>query len=228
MLVVVGSRHDPGACEIVRRWEPFGAALLSCEDLSVSGWRHHPTDRRSSRAVVDRAIVREKDIRGVLVRRPQLLPQELTHIAAADRAFVAAEMSAFLFAWLSHLQCRVLNRPRGISLCGPNWGPQQWTQAAAGAGLAVEPVRRQVPARGKAENGARDVPVEAVVVGERCVGKVTAEQAAGARKLAAAAGVGLLGLWFASRANRFVAASAMPSLADAELADAVREHLLAG
>lgn len=232
MLVVVGSRHDPGAFEIVKRWERWGAALLSCEDLSAPGWRYNPADRRASRAVVDGRIVREGDIRGVLVRRPQVLQQELAHIATADREFVAAEMGAFLFAWLSHLRCRVLNRPRGTSLCGPNWRSQQWTQAAARVGLEVEPIRRQVPARTTTNIGSSSQdgrkPVQAVIVGERCLGEISAAQAAGARKLVAAAGVGLLAVWFApgSRTSRFVAASTMPSLADACVTEAVREHLL--
>jgi hypothetical protein len=215
---------------MVKRWKSWGAALLGCEDLSAPGWRYNPADRRASRAVIDGRIVRERDIRGVLVRRPQLLQQELTHIAPADREFVAAEMGAFLFAWLSHLPCRVLNRPRGTSLCGPNWRPQQWTQAAAGIGFAVEPVRQQVPARARARVAKRPNPVQAVIVGERCVGDVTADQAAGARKLARGAGVGLLAVWFTPgrRASRFVAASAMPGLADTRVAEAVREYLLSG
>jgi hypothetical protein len=161
-----------------------------------------------------------------------VLQQELAHIATADREFVAAEMGAFLFAWLSHLPCRVLNRPRGTSLCGPNWRSQQWTQAAASAGLKVEPVRRQVPARTKTDtgSGSQDTrkPVQAVIVGKRCLGEISAIQAAGARKLAAAAGVELLAVWFTpgSGTNRFVAASTMPSLTDISVAEAVREHLL--
>jgi hypothetical protein len=72
------------------------------------------------------------------------------------------------------------------------------------------------------------MPVQAVIVGDRCLGEIAADQAEGARKLAAAAGVGLLEVWFAPgrRTNRFVAASAMPSLADARVAEAVREYLL--
>jgi hypothetical protein len=232
VLVVVGSRHDPGACEIVKQWEHLGAALLSCEDLSAPGWRYSPTERRVSRAVIDRRVVRESDIRGVLVRRPQVLPQELTHIAAEDRDFVAAEMGAFLYAWLSQLPCRVLNRPHGTSLCGPNWRPQQWTHAAAGAGLAVDPFRLDVPARMKAGTASQDArhSVQAVVVGERCVGDIRTEHATGARKLAAAAGVGLLAVWFSAgtRASRFVAASPMPGLADIHVSEAVREYLLSG
>jgi hypothetical protein len=200
--------------------------------LSAPGWRYSPEDRRATRAVIDGRVVRERDIRGVLVRRPQVLPQELAYIAPADREFVAAEMSAFLLAWLSHLPCRVLNRPHGTSLSGPNWRAQQWTRAAARAGLEVEPVRLQVPARVKPgfTNSSREGhnPVRAVIVGENCFGEISPDQAVGAHRLAVAAGVGLLAVWFAPgrRAGRFVAASTMPGLGDPRVARAVREYLM--
>jgi len=233
VLVVVGSRHDPGACEIVQQWERWGAALLSCEDLSAFGWRYSPSDRAASRAVVSGQIVPDIAIRGVLVRRRWVLQQELTHIAPADREFVAAEMSAVLLAWLSQLPCRVLNRPRGTSLCGPNWRPQQWAHMAANVGFQVEPIRWQVPGRAKAkgEEISYRAPqsVEAGVVGDRCLGDVNDDQAANAMKLAAAAGVALLAVWFghANGRSRFVAANAMPDLKNSRVADAVREYLLA-
>ncbi len=230
MLVVVGSRHDPGAREIVKQWENAGAALLSCEDLSSPGWRYCPTDRRASRAVIGARVVPDTDIRGVLVRRPQILQQELPYIAAADREFVATEMTAFLLAWLSHLPCRVLNRPRGTSLCGPDWRPEQWTHAASMIGIPVEPVQRHVPAAAANINDPalnEGDQVEAVVVGGRCLGDVSMDQAAAARKLAVATGVDLLTVRFAVRdgESRFVTASAMSSLADAHVAEAVREYL---
>jgi len=178
-------------------------------------------------------IVRERDIRGVLVRRPWLLPQELTHIAPEDREFVAAEMSAFLLAWLSQSSCPVLNRPRGTSLSGPNWCPQQWALAATSVGLQVEPTRWQVPA--DAKTSVRNMPkqnrrlTEATIVSTRCLGDVNDDQAAGAKRLAAKAGVALLAVWFApcKGGSRFVAANPMPSLKDPHIADAVCEYLLA-
>jgi hypothetical protein len=122
VLVVVGSRHDPDACEIVQQWERWGAALLSCEDLSASGWRYSPSDRAASRAVVSGQVIPDTAIRGVLVRRPWVLQQELTSIAPADREFVAAEMSAFL---ADAVPCRV-NRPLAPR-CGLNWQPAMGT-----------------------------------------------------------------------------------------------------
>ncbi len=157
-------------------------------------------------------------------------PQELSYITAADREFAASEMTAFLLAWLSRLPCPILNRPSGTSLCGPNWRTEQWTHAAAKIGIPVEPVQRQIPACAIINDRALDfgTRVDAVVVGERCLGEVSADQAIAARRLAIAAGVGLLTVRFTVRdgESRFVEASAMPSLADPRVAEAVRDHLL--
>jgi hypothetical protein len=233
MLVIVGSRHDQAACDIVTRWAPHEAELLTCEDLSTPGWRHRLFDRSASRAVVGGHVVREGDIRGVLVRRPWILEQELTHVSASDREYAAAEMNAFLLSWLESLPCRVLNRPIGTSLCGPNWRPLQWARAAAGAGLAIEATRWRVPASRRRQPpvavGAAETPIDVTVVGDQCLGAPDDLYAEGAKRLAAIAHVGLLSVRFVSaeRSPVFVSASAMPSLKDEEVAQAVCDYLLA-
>lgn len=231
MVVVVGSRHDQSAQELVANWARQEAALLTCEDLSSPGWQLRLPDRSRSCAVVGGHIIGEKDIRGVLVRRPWILDKELTHIVADDREYVAAEMSAFLVAWLAGLPCRVLNLPTGTSLCGPNWRPLQWMQAAAAVGIAVPTARLHVPApRMRKRTPKKTVaPVEVTVVGEQCFGAPDKAYAAAARRLAEQANVGLLSVRFAGRrkAPMFVAATSMPSLKDPEIAQAVCEFLLA-
>jgi hypothetical protein len=231
--VVVGSRHDQAASDVVKRWAPDEAALLTCEDLSMPGWRHRLFDRPGSRAVVGGQVVREGDIRGVLVRRPWIVEQELAHIGASDREYVAAEMNAFLLAWLASLPCRVLNRPGGTSLCGPSWRPLQWAEAAACAGIETRTDSWQVPApRRRGARAAPDgsaPPVEVTLVGDGCFGAPGDAYAASARRLAAVASVALLGVRFApgERGPRFVSATAMPSLKDPTVARAVRDYLLA-
>lgn len=232
MLVIVGSRHDSAACDLVAQWARHGAALLTCEDLSAPGWRHWPFDRSASRAVVSGQVVREREICGVLVRRPWIIEQELTHIDGPDREYVAAEMNACLLSWLAGLPCRVLNRPNGISLCGPNWRPVQWANAAARAGISVEAAGWRVPASPSRDPGTvpdAGVPaIEVTVVGERCLGAPSLAFAAGARRLAAIANAGLLAVRFRpdQESPRFVSATAMPSLKAADVAEAVCEYLL--
>ena len=84
-------------------------------------------------------------IGGVLVRLPRISAEELRHIEAADREYVASEMTAFLAVWLSSLSCPVLNRPAPDCLFGSNWRPEHWVRLAAQVGLLVRPARREVP-----------------------------------------------------------------------------------
>jgi glutathione synthase/RimK-type ligase-like ATP-grasp enzyme len=52
VLVVVGSAHDRSARAVVERWASLGAGMVTCEDLSASGWRHRPRSPDRSTAVV--------------------------------------------------------------------------------------------------------------------------------------------------------------------------------
>jgi hypothetical protein len=223
VIVVVASRHDPSARDIVAGWADDGAALLGCEDMSTAGWRHLlPGGRSQGAAVVGGRVVPERDIRGVLVRRSWVFEGELGHIAADDREYVASEMSAFLQSWLAHLECPVLNRPCGLSLCGPAWRPQQWARAARRAGLPAADVRRAPGPAGF------DLTVDLTVVGERCFGAASRAHAAAAVRLASLAGTGLLGVRLRGGPEpAFVAATATPSLEEPEVARAVRAHLRA-
>lgn len=232
MIVVVGSCHDPVASDLVRRWAGHGAAVLGCEDLSRAGWYHRVSDPSSSQAVVAGSVVAAREIRGVLVRRPWIMEVELAHIATADREYVAAEMNAFLLAWLSSLPCPVLNRPRGTCLCGPDWRPLQWAQAAARAGLETDAAHWRVPDRSKpGSRGSQKssaVPIEVSVVGERCFGAPDERYASGAKRLAILANTALLTVRFVARTHgpRFLSATAMPDLKDVEVVGAVCDYLL--
>jgi hypothetical protein len=167
------------------------------------------------------------------VRRPWIIEQELTHISPSDREYVAAEMNAFLLSWLASLPCRVLNRPSGTSLCGPNWRPLEWARAAASAGMAIETTSWRVPAprkrRPRVAPDGPEPPIEVTLVGDRCFGAPDDVYAACARRLAAIAKIGLLAVRFLSGEPGpcFVSATAMPSLKDADVAQAVCDYLLA-
>lgn len=228
MLVIVGSHHDRVARDLVAAWGP-DAALLTCEDLSTRGWRYHLCDRAASRAVVAGHVLPESAIDGVVVRRLAILPDELGHVAVADRAYAAAEMHAFLFSWLSSLTCPVLNRPAGTSLCGPDWRPLQWVHMARLAGLDTDVVHCRVPAprRRVAEaHVTTSAPWQVNVVGQQCLGAPDVRYEAAAKRLAAFTRTALLTVRFhAERSGPcFHSASPLPDMSDARLAQAVRDH----
>jgi len=206
VVVVIASRLDPRARELVAHWSSAKAALLSAEDLCSAGWTFSLSDPAAGTAVVAGRRVRVAEIRGVVTRRPAVLAEELDRIEAEDREYVAAEINAFLVAWLTALPCRVFNRPTPRSLTGPGWTRLHWAAAAARAGVPW----------GAAADG-HDV----IVCGTTCVGARSSAESDRALALARAAAVDLLGVRIAEGNIR--AATTQPSLDD----EAVRSLVLA-
>jgi hypothetical protein len=229
VLVVLASPDDHAARALVARWGRERAGLLTCADLSHSGWRHELGTGGTGRstAVVDGRLVETEAISGVLTLLPWVLPNELDQIIPGDREYVAQEMTAFLLAWLTQLPCPVLNRPTTTSLAGPSWPVERWRHLAAHAGLRAAPIRRRADPAASA--GAEPLPVPAVasvtVIGDRCVGDVPA-LAAQARRLAAVAGAELLTVYFdrADASASVLLADPRPPVSDRRVADAILAH----
>lgn len=226
VLVVVASREDHAARSLVARWRPHGAHLLTCADLSVPGWRYRldAEGATSSTAVVDGRMVPTQQIRGVLTLLPCVFPHELRQIVPGDRDYVAQEMTAFLLAWLTGLDCPVLNRPHATSLVGPLWPPERWRHLAVRAGLRATPLRRQTTRPPTSPMLASTPTATTVtVIGDRMVGEVPASLAAQAHALAAAAGVDLLTVVFdrPDPEASLLVADPRPPIGDAQVADAM-------
>jgi hypothetical protein len=138
------------------------------------------------------------------------------------RTYVAAELTAFLLAWLTAQSCPVLNRPTACCLAGPNWRPEQWTQAAARLGIPAQ-TRRCVPTENTHANSVE--ALEVIAVGERCFGCDDSMLRDSTLKLAQAAGVDLIAVRFSVDRSRFLSASVWPSLTDPAVLEAVRQRL---
>ena len=54
-----------------------------------------------------------------------------------DRTYVASEITAFLFYFLTRLQCPALNRPTAHCLTVPSWGRMQCMHVRRQAGIAT-------------------------------------------------------------------------------------------
>jgi hypothetical protein len=230
MLVVVAGHGDVGAPALVERWRAWDAVRLSPDDLSTPGWRHQPgVASAPSRAVVEGRVVDVGAIRGVLTRLPCVVADDLPRIVPEDRGYVAAEMTAFLTAWLSGLTCPVLNRPSPGSLAGPCWARERWVRLAGEAGVPARPVRR------RARLGVDEPPEEIVgrattvtVVGRRSFGPAGAPVHGWARRLAEAAGAEILAAHFVGDGDgaALLTADVWPDMTSPEVADAVLERLL--
>lgn len=227
MLVIVAGRHDEKARDLAERWAPWGAAVLTCEDLSVAGWRHLLDNPEDCEVVIDGQAVAAREITGVLTRLPYVPERELRRIAREDRPYVAAEMTAFLRSWLAGLRCPVLNRPTPACLSGPGWRREQWVYAAARIGIPVQPVAWHLDYEaGTPEEKPIPPETSVTVVGARCLGTAGGALVAQARRLAGAAGADLLAVRFIEAEAGFRLHSADPwaDVSSREVADALLEH----
>jgi hypothetical protein len=124
-IVVVASPTDAPTWGFARRYTAQGVCLLTPADLSHCGWYYRVGEIETSMAVVGGQRIAARDLRGVVTRLPAVSEADLEHIAEPDRAYVAAEMHAFLLSWLTALRCPVLNRPAPACLAGPAWRPER-------------------------------------------------------------------------------------------------------
>jgi hypothetical protein len=226
MLIILAQQEDEIAARLAHRWQSHNAVLVSAADLSTSGWSLYLASPDKSGVCIGGRGVRNEEIDGVVTRIPRVGSEDLEHIVLSDRQYVAAEMTAFLLAWLSSLACPVLNRPTPSNLGGPLWRAEEWAHLASRLGIPVLPVRR------KTTDGAPLLEVESVcavtVVGEACLGNAAEPLIKNARKLAKAAGTDLLSVGFTGSEadSAFVSASVWPNLSLPETADAVLRCLL--
>ena len=159
-------------------------------------------------AQLQRLQVHSDTLRGVLHRPHQAWVPEKT----ADRDYVAQERQALLLAWLHGLGERCMNAPTAGSLAGPAWSGAQWRWQAHRMGLPVQAGPDIAPQA--------VLPLLRLVVAGDHVFSVNGQALpaawqAGARRLAAAAGCRLLGLYAVDGGPdgwHFVQASVQPDL----------------
>jgi len=230
MILIVTSRWDPAAQSSVADWAGQPIGVMTASDLSRTGWYQSVGARGASTAhncaVIDGRAIADDEITGVLTRLSWITDAELPEIVALDRAYVAAEMSAFLMFWLSGLTCPVLNSPTPLCLSGPGWRPERWARAAVQIGLCVRAVERDT----RTERSLADAPRSShavTVVGSHVVGEVDADLKQRAQCLAKLAGVSLLNVSFSGseRGAAFVSADVFPPLDDAAVRAAILDHL---
>ncbi|AFY28557.1 hypothetical protein [Cyanobium gracile] len=173
--MILASAHDGDARRLQAAWA-HQAVLLTPRDLSLPGWRLVVEETGEGRWACQGVDRPDEAISAVLTRLVQVDPLELTWIQPPRRHFVAAEMTAFLLAWLEGLGCPVIDRPSPGCLCGRNWGWSHWAAHASGCGI---PVRDQGPD----PDGTRLV----TMVGDTVIGAGADEEAAWTRRLGAGA-----------------------------------------
>jgi hypothetical protein len=249
VLLILTSPGDVEAYALAAAWSSSQAAVVTWSDLSCPGWRYSSQSAHAGACSVGGRVLPAADIDAILTRAATVDPLDLAEIAAHDRDYVAAEMHAFLVAWLTALGARVVNRPTPRSLLGPYWPPEVWIHLAARLGIPVHPTHRRVDplaasARATRSDGgsaageqSSDFAGESLVpedwlaltvVGERVFGDGDACLKTHALALARGAGVELLSVLFdgLDASARLVGADPRPVLGgDEEVVDAVRRCL---
>lgn len=231
MWLVVAATGDPSAARLAACWPSRAVHILTAATLAQEGWAYAPGDALASQLPLGQTRARGADVEAVLVRAECIDPADVPFVIDEDRAFVAAEMTAFLTAWLDELPARMLNRPHPGNLAGPSFLQAQWRQLArrlhiprASVGLeACAPTASGLPAWGR-------VWPTATVVGERVFGGVGDTLKERALRLARAAEVALLGVYFDDHGSRggLVGARTVPDLDAPEVVEAVGRWLAGG
>ena len=127
----------------LRELDPGPVELVTDLDLVRARWDHR-VGRAGTRTIVslaDGRVIDSREIRGAVNRFLVVPPALLAPIAAADRDYAAAELSALLVSWLAGLDGRVLNPASARGLSGA-WRPRsEWATLASAAGLPTATVR---------------------------------------------------------------------------------------
>lgn len=211
MIVVVGSRHDSVAQSLVKALP--GAALCAAEDLTQPGWVWPLASPEPNRWVINRTVVDDREVTGVLVRRTCVYPEELLSTHPDDREYLAAESTAFLVFVLARTGARVVNPVLGGSLGDDAIRPEQWMPKAVDLGLTLAPLPLK---RGAAFHPlARTTTAE--VVGGDAFGDAPPQLRAAATKLAAAVGV-VYAVFVFDAEHRLIAVSGSRPPSDVALA----------
>lgn len=208
MILVLAADSDIEAARLVQEWHAPRACLLTPRDLSTPYWFHAMQHGDTNQLVASGKSHATKDVSAVLVLLPGIRDTDLLHIVPEDRAYVAAEMNAFLFFWLNELKCPVINEPQAGSLMGPTWSLERWRWEARAVGFPL---------------WTHTVGLEHVksisVVGEQVYGNVNPDLQEAARQLAKAAHALLLTLMLIK--DQFLYAHARPQLNNKQVVKAV-------
>ena len=183
MILIIASELDAVAMDTASRWPGVGALVLTPRDLCTRGWRVELGAFEESQIVAGGNAYPVRDVSGVVTLLPYVMDYELFTIEESERKYVASEITAFLFYFLSRLECPVLNRPTAHCLAGPSWRPGQWSAVCRQVGFRTNPAGREWDSRSPTSEPA-NISTSVSVVGGKCVDEVEADTRLSAVKLA--------------------------------------------
>lgn len=227
MILVLGSSFDDEPSLLTACLAEQDARLVTPRDLSKPGWRLRHGRAAQLQAAVGDEVVPASAIDGVVTLLPCVSVADLQHVVERDRAYVANEMTAFLLAWLTQLECPVVDGPSARSLSGCGRWPLEWHTLAKTLGV------RSQAATARGGDLAAGKPMARVTVVGGCAvsgdGAGDPARAASAEAIARAAGCDLVTLLFSEDGDGplFAGATIRPHVGSQAIADALRARLLA-
>jgi hypothetical protein len=221
MILLVASQFDQQAFRLARNWTKHGACLLTAQDLSRPGWLFSPDVLAEWKGVAGDQVFDASALTGILNCLAEIDEHELGHIVAEDRAYVAAEMNAFLLSWQSRLSCPVINRPTPNCLLGPGWRIEKWVLTAAKLGIPVVDMERSSERMAQTRIDGLEGSRTVTVIGDVVISN-DKELSRWAKTLARAAGVTVATFYFSSSADTgFLGVTLRPDLDNQAVADAL-------
>jgi hypothetical protein len=139
LLLVIASELDVVAAHAARIWPEARVAMMTPRDLCRGGIAIEVDAFHDGEVVVQGKVEPVCGIEAAISLLRSVPQYELWEIDDGDRPYVASELTAFLFYFLSRLECPVLNRPSAHLLSGPSWGPLQWIWACRQCDLRTRP-----------------------------------------------------------------------------------------
>jgi hypothetical protein len=214
VFLLLARAADP-AVETLRQLQPRLLRHVDIADLSSAGWRYVVGHPEQATACAGGEVLAAGEIAAVLCRIVAVVPEDLEHLHSEDRAFAAAEMNAFLRAWLAQFAGRKCNEPNGTSLAGPAWHAMRWRWLAQRLGVPAvaasfgssDETSCDIDARSDAEG------VTVIVIGDQVIGRTAPTLERYSLRIAREVHSSLLALRFVwDREWRFESADACPHL----------------
>lgn len=210
-IVLLMSGFDASRDIFLSLSDTFDLRIMTPVNLSEAGWFYGDTDWNSDISI-NNEIIHEEDIDGVITRLGAVTERELPHIREEDRSYAAAEMNAFLTAWLSALNCPVRNRPTATCLSGPNLSQIEWVSLVAKMSIPVASLSEKISFHKQNNHNKQKHGISVTVIGEHSVGEADPVLHEYAKKIASLCGVDFIQVVFthAEKTAKFVTASIWP------------------
>ena len=135
-LLLLARAHDTSVRALQQQ---AGSRLVhaTIAELSRPGWLYAGGSPERATACAGGRRIEAGQIAAVLCRIAHVTPTDLPTLHPEDREYAAAEMTAFLRAWLAQFEGRVINEPTWMSLAGPAWHPMHWGRLVSKLGIPV-------------------------------------------------------------------------------------------